>query len=87
MFIIINQEDGGSSPSSNSRAVVALGRQKAALQERMLKLQQQKAHLETAVEQESQQLQQVCVAREQVDRVLKDMESLETEENQGYMQF
>lgn len=86
-FVIINQEEGGSSPSSHSRAVVALGRQKAALEERVVKLQKQKAHLEAAVEQGSLQLQQVCVARERVDKVLKDMASLETEENQGYVQF
>lgn len=85
--VIINQEEGGSSPSSHSRAIVALGKQKAALEERVVKLQKQKAHLETAVEQESLQLQQVHVACELVDKVLKDMASLETEENQGYMQF
>jgi hypothetical protein len=66
---------------------VALGKQKAAQEERVVKLQKQKAHLESAVEQESLQLQQVHVAREIVDKVLKDMASLETEENQGYMQF
>jgi hypothetical protein len=66
---------------------VALGKQKAAVEERVVKLQKQKAHLEAAVEQESLQLQQVNVARELVDNVLKDMASLETEEDQGYMQF
>jgi hypothetical protein len=85
--IIINQEEGGSSPSSHSRAIVALGKQKAAVEERVTKLQKHKAHLEAAFEQESLQLQQVHVARELVDKVLKDMASLETEENQGYMQF
>jgi hypothetical protein len=79
-------EEGGSSPSSHSRAVVALGRQKAALEERVVKLQEQKAHFEAAVEQESLQLPQVCVAHERVDKVLKDMASLETEENQGVLQ-
>jgi len=86
-IVIINQEEGGSSPSSHSRAIVALGKQKVALEERVVKLQRQKAHLEAVVEQESLQLQQVHVARELVDKVFKDMASLETEENQGYMQF
>jgi hypothetical protein len=66
---------------------VALGRQKAALEERVVKLQKQKAHFEAAVEQESLQLRHVRVAHERVDKVLKDMASLETEENQGYVQF
>jgi hypothetical protein len=79
-------EEGGSSPSSHSRAIVALGKQKVALEERVVKLQKQKAHLEAAVEQESLQLQQVNVARELVDKVLKDTASLETEENQGILQ-
>jgi len=86
-IVIINQEEGGSSPSSHSRAIVALGKQKVALEERVVKLQKQKAHLEAAVEQESLQLQQVNVARELVDKVLKDTASLETEENQGYAVF
>jgi hypothetical protein len=64
-----------------------MGKQKAAVEERVVKLQKQKAHLDAAVEQESLQLQQVHMACEQVDKVLKDMASLETEENQGYMQF
>jgi hypothetical protein len=66
---------------------VALGKQKAALEERVVKLQKQKAHLETAVEQESLQLQKVHVSRDLLDKLLKDMASFETEENQGYMQF
>lgn len=66
---------------------MALGKQKVAVEERVVKLQKQKAHLEAAVEQESLQLQQVHVARELVDKVLNDMASLETEENQGYMHF
>lgn len=66
---------------------MALGRQKAALEEQELSLKKEKARLETAIEQESLQLRQVCAAREQVDKVLKDMESLETEENQGYGVF
>ena len=86
-IVIINQEEGGSSPASHSRAIVALGKQKAAVEERVVKLQKQKAHLEATVEQESLQLQQVHVAHELVDKVLKDMASLETEENQGYMEF
>lgn len=76
---------GGASPSSHARALVALGRQKAALEEQELRLKKEKARLKTAIEQESLELRQVCAAREQVDKVLKDMESLETEENQGIL--
>jgi hypothetical protein len=87
VFAILDQGKGGASPSSHARALVALGRQKAALEEQELRLKKEKARLETAIEQESLQLRQVCAAREQVDKVLKDMESLETEENQGYGVF
>lgn len=66
---------------------MALGKQKAALEEQELRLKKEKACLETAIEQESLQLRQVCAVREQVDKELKDMESLETEENQGYGVF
>jgi hypothetical protein len=87
VFVIINQEKGGGSPSSHARTLVALERQKAALEEREVKLKKEKTRLETAIEQESLQLQQACMARKQMDKVLKDTESLETEENQGYVKF
>lgn len=87
MFAILVQGKGGTSPTSHARAVVALGRQKAALEEQELRLKKERARLETAIEQESSQLRQACTARAQVDKVLKDMESLETEENQGYVVF
>ncbi|PNF38272.1 Coiled-coil domain-containing protein 93 [Cryptotermes secundus] len=77
---------GGASPSSHARALAALGKQKAALTEQELRLKKERACLETAIEQESLQLRQVCAVREQVDKELKDMESLETEENQGILQ-
>jgi hypothetical protein len=66
---------------------VALGRQKVVLEEQEERLKKEKGRLEVAIERESLQLQQVCAARRQVDKVLKDMESLETEENQGYGVF
>jgi chromosome segregation ATPase len=64
---------------------VALGRQKAALEEQELSLKEEKARLETAIEQESAQLRQARAAHAQLDKELRDMESLETEENQGYV--
>jgi hypothetical protein len=64
---------------------VALGRQKAVLEEQELRLKNEKARLETAIEQEAAQLRQACAAHGQVDKELRDMESLETEENQGYV--
>lgn len=43
----------------------------------------EKTRLETAVEEESLLLQQAQEAHEKVDKALKYMESLETEENKG----
>jgi hypothetical protein len=83
VYVIIKQEKGGASPSSHARALVTLERQKAALIQRELKLKKEKVHLETAVEQASLQLQQAREANDKVDKALKDMESLETEENKG----
>lgn len=86
-FGIPDQGKGCASPSSHERALVALGRQKVVLEEQEERLKKEKGRLEVAIERESLQLQQVCAARRQVDKVLKDMESLETEENQGYGVF
>jgi hypothetical protein len=64
---------------------VALGRQKTVLEEQELRLKKEKVRLEAAIEQESVQLRSTCAARGQVDKELEDMESLETEENHGYV--
>jgi pantothenate synthetase len=87
VFVIIEQEKGGAAPSSHARALVTLERQTAALIERELKLKKEKEHLMTAIEQESLHLQRAREAHEKVDKALKDMESLETEENKGCVMF
>ncbi|XP_069701680.1 coiled-coil domain-containing protein 93 isoform X2 [Periplaneta americana] len=79
------EERGSGSPSSQARALVALEKQKAALEERELKLQKEKERLEAAIQQESAQLHQVRAAHNQVDQVLKELEALETDENQGIL--
>jgi hypothetical protein len=83
VFVIMKQEKGAASPSSHARALVTLEKQKAALLERDSKLKKEKARLETAVEQQTLLLQQAHVAHDKVDKELKDMEILETEENKG----
>ena len=77
------KEKGGGSPSSHARVLMTLEKQKAALEERESKLKKEKERLEVAIDKESKELQQIQQAHQQVDKVLGDMESLETEENQG----
>ncbi|KAJ9598441.1 hypothetical protein L9F63_010885, partial [Diploptera punctata] len=79
------EEKGGSSPSSHARALMTLEKQKAALEERESKLQKEKERLELSIEKETKELQQIQEGHQHVDKVLGDMETLETEENQGIL--
>ncbi|PSN52794.1 Coiled-coil domain-containing protein 93 [Blattella germanica] len=81
----LEEEKGGGSPSSHARALVTLEKQKAALEERESKLMKEKERLEIGIKEQSAQLQQTQRAHEEIDKVLKEMEALETEENQGIL--
>ncbi|XP_021932828.1 coiled-coil domain-containing protein 93 [Zootermopsis nevadensis] len=81
-----SEEKFAASASSQTRALVTIEKQKAVLGVKELKLMKEKTRLETAVEEESLLLQQAQEAHEKVDKALKYMESLETEENKGILQ-
>ncbi|XP_067002897.2 coiled-coil domain-containing protein 93 isoform X2 [Anabrus simplex] len=76
------EESKTGSPSTHARALVALTKQKAALEEREEKLSKEKENLESLVGKEVVHLQDIRLSRKQAEAALAEREALETPENQ-----
>ncbi|GLH04549.1 Coiled-coil domain-containing protein 93 [Gryllus bimaculatus] len=79
------EESGMGSPSTHARALNALKRKKAALEERYNKVNEDKENLTQAVEKASQQLLSIQKSQAKVEAALAEKEKLETSENEGIL--
>ncbi|XP_049960119.1 coiled-coil domain-containing protein 93 isoform X1 [Schistocerca serialis cubense] len=73
---------GAIPPVPSGRTLVAVNRQKAALQEKVMQLTAEQEKAQEAMNKAVQHLQQLKESKEEVETALADKEKLETEENQ-----